>query len=353
MPITRRQFTAGSGLALAGLSARSAFGADDPIEAEDLLASQIVDTSRFKRPGPYTVGVSAGYLATSWIVYERQYIQWAADQHKADVRQLIITDAGFNPQKQVSDIEDLMRQKIDLLIYWPVDEKTLTGTLTRVIERGVPTVNVFGGFSASPGTVANAYISQLRLSELVASELMKSIGGKGRIVAVLPIPGSQEAADQLTGLKRVLKDNPGVELLNISYGSYDRAKSKQIMENLLQRYPKIDGVFSPSGHMNLGIVEAIEDAGRLGQIKMSPGDELNGWLKWVARNKTAGAVTFTPSIGKVGLELGLRILKGEPVPRGERVPSEYITPEKAVAIADASAPDDAWAGPLPREFRPR
>ncbi len=353
MPMTRRHFTVGSGLALAGLGSRTALGADDPVEAEDALAAQIVDTSRFKRPGPYTVGVSAGYLATSWIVYERQYIQWAAELNKADIRRLVITDAGFNPQKQVSDIEDLMRQKIDLLIYWPVDEKTLTGTLTRVIERGVPTVNVFGGFSASAGTVANAYISQLRLSELVARELMTSIGGKGRIVAILPIPGSQEAGRPAHG------PQAGAE------GPSRRRAAERVLRIVRPGEVQADHGESAAAlpahrwrvlavrHMNLGIVEAIDDAGRLGQIRMSPGDELNGWLKWVARNKTAGAVTFTPSIGKVGLELGLRILKGEPVPRGQRVPSEYISPEKAATIADASAPDDAWAGPLPREFRPK
>jgi ribose transport system substrate-binding protein len=247
----------------------------------------------------------------------------------------------------------LLRQNVDVLLYWAVDERSLGNTLEKAVAAGIPTVNAFGGFSTSPGTVSNAYISQLLLSQMVAQHLMDDIGGKGNIIAILPIPGTQEAADQLTGLRYVLKKYPKVNLLNVSYGLYNRAKAKQIMENLLQRYPQIDGVFSPSGNMDVGIVEAIEEADRLSEIKMSPGDELNGWLKWVVKHHQAGAVTFPPKVGKVAVELGLKILKGEPVPRGQRIPSVYISPAQAASLVDEKASDDSWAGDLPAQFQPK
>jgi len=320
---------------------------------EDTLAAQIVDTTRFKKAAPYKIGVSAGYLTSSWPVFNRQYMLWAADKHKDVVESVVVTDANFSPTKQVADIEDLLRQGIDLLIYWAVDEKSLASTLQRAEDNGVPTVNAFGGLNALPGTTSNAYISQFLLGKEVAERLVSDIGGKGKIVAILPIPGTQAAADQLSGLQSVLELHPDVELLNTSYGEYNRAKAKQVMENLLQRYPTIDGVFSPSGHMNIGIAEAIEESGRLSDIKMSPGDELNGWLKWVVKNNTSGAVTFPPRVGFVTVELGLKILSGEPVPRGQRIPSEYISPEAAVSYVNNAASDDSWAGPLPTEFMPK
>ena len=58
-----------------------------------------------------------------------------------------------------------------------------------------------------------------------------------------------------------IKDNPQIELLSIEYGDWNRAKAKQLTENLLQRFPKIDGAFSPAAQMSMGIVEAFDDAG--------------------------------------------------------------------------------------------
>jgi ribose transport system substrate-binding protein len=350
---SKRQFCVGTGLLLAGFGATPVFADAAAEAAQEALAAQQVDSTRYKKPGPYKIGVSAGWLAASWVVFNRQYILWTADQHKSDVSSVVVTDAAFDPSKQVSDIEDLLRQKIDLLIYWAADEKAIAGALKRAVDGGVPTVNAFGGFSDSPGTTANAYISQFKLGELVAQHLLQSIGNQGKIIAILPIAGTQAAADQLDGLKAVIKGHPKVELLNVSYGDYNRAKSKQVTENLLQRYPIIDGVFCPSGNMSMGVVEAIEEAGRLAKIKMGPGDELNAWLKWVVAHKQAGAVTFPPTVGRVATEVGLKILKGEPVPRGTLIPSEYISPEDASKFVDIDRPDDSWAGPLPPEFLPK
>jgi len=63
-------------------------------------------------------------------------------------------------------------------------------------------------------------------------------------------------------------------------------------------------------------------------------------------------VTFPTRAGQVAVQLGMKILKGEPVPRGEVVPSEYIAPDEADASTDLNAPDDWWASEMPPEFLP-
>jgi ABC-type sugar transport system substrate-binding protein len=253
----------------------------------------------------------------------------------------------------VSDIEDLLRQDIDLLIYWPVDDSAIADVLKRAVDAGVPTVQAGGGFTDNAGTVSNAYISQWRLGEMVARQLVADLGGKGKIIAMLPIAGTTAAVDQLDALQTVLKEYPEVELVSTEYGDWNRAKAKQITENLLQRFPKIDGVFSPAGQMSIGVAEAFDEAGRLGEVTMSPGDEYNGWLKWVAQHNQGGAVTFPTRAGQEAVKIGLAILKGEQVTRGTAVESEYIAPADIGSHVDANAPDDWWASELPAEFLPK
>jgi ribose transport system substrate-binding protein len=284
------------------------------------------------------------------VVFALQHIRWEASNHP--VSEIIVTDAAFNPAKQIADIEDLMQQDIDVLIYWPVDDRAIEETLLRVVAQGVPTVQAGGGFNDHPGTITSAYISQWELGEMVARQLMEDLGGEGRIIAMLPIAGTTAAVDQLAALEHVLADFPGVELASVEYGDWNRAKAKQITENLLQRYPEIDGVFSPAGQMSIGVAEAFDEAGRLGEVVMSPGDEYNGWMKWVVEHGQGGAVTFPTRAGQVAVELGMKILKGEPVPHGVAVKSEYIAPDQAEAYTSPDAPDDWWATELPNEFLP-
>ena len=324
------------------------------LEGRDLQleqAKQIVDTTRFKKEPPYIIGVSAGYLSNSWVVFCLQHIKYEASLHP-EISKVLVTDAGFNPGKQVADIEDLISKKIDLLLYWAVDEKAIDGVLKKAVDAGIPTVTTGGGFTFSPGTVTNGYIDQWALGEMVARRLFDDMGGKGKIFAMLPIPGTTAAVDQLAALEAVMKEFPDIELLSAEYGDWNRAKAKQITENLLQRHPRIDGAFSPAGQMSIGVAEAFEESGRLGEVVMSPGDEYNGWLKWVAKHRKGGAVTFPTRIGQESLRLGLRVLKGEPVNVGMTLPSEYISPEAIGGFVELDRPDDWWASKLPEEWKP-
>lgn len=320
--------------------------------AQTKQMAEMVNTTKFKKPGPYTIGVAAGYMSNSWVVFCLQHIRYEASLHK-DVKDVIVTDAAFNPAKQVSDIEDLIAKNVSLIIYWPVDDKAIQPALAKAVAKGIPTVNAGGGFSSAEGTVSNAFIDQWTLGEMVARHLVKDMGGKGKIFAMLPIAGTTAAVDQLAALKFVLKDHPNIELLSAEHGDWNRAKAKQITENLLQRYPRIDGVFSPAGQMSIGVAEAFEEAGRLKGVVMSPGDEYNGWLKWVVKHQQGGAVTFPTRAGQEATKLGLKILHGEPVPRGLIIPSEYIAPKDAAKFAEMDKPDDWWASNLPAQFKPK
>lgn len=328
-------------------------GAQDDARALQLKRSEeTVDTTRFKKSGPYKIGVAAGYLANSWVVFALQHIRYEASLHP-EISEVLVTDAGFNPSKHVSDIEDLISKGIDLLLYWPVDEKAVQATLQKAADKGIPTINTGGGFTYHSGVTANAYIDQWVLGEMVARRLFADMDGKGKIFAMLPIPGTTAAVDQLAALEAVMKEFPDIELLSAEYGDWNRAKAKQISENLLQRYSRIDGVFSPAGQMSIGVAEAFEEAARLEEVVMSPGDEYNGWLKWVVKHDSGGAVTFPTRVGQDALKLGLQILNGESVKRGNAVPSEYIAPGDIGKYVEASRPDDWWASTLPEEWKPK
>jgi ribose transport system substrate-binding protein len=291
-------------------------------------------------------------MSNSWVVFNLQHIKYEASLHK-DIKDVIVTDAAFKPAKQVADIEDLINKDVSAIIYWPVDDKSIEAVLQKAEAAGIPTINAGGGFTNASGTTTNAYISQWDIGEKAARQLFKDMNGKGKIFAMLPIAGHYASVDQLAALKAVMKDYPGIELLSAEYGDWNRAKAKQITENLLQRYPVINGVFSPSGQMSAGIVEAFDEAGRLKDVIFSPADEYNGWLKDVAKLSKGGVVTFPTKVGRDAVELALAALEGKGVPKGRLIASQYIPVAEAAKLAQADKSDDSWSNTLPKDWQPK
>jgi ABC-type sugar transport system substrate-binding protein len=318
-------------------------------------AKAMVNTTAFKKSGTIKLGVSAGYLSNSWVVFALQLVKHEASKDARYAKDIRVTDAGFNANKQISDIHDLINSGINALIYWPVDDKAIEPALEEAVAKGIPTVNIGGGYSNAKGVTSNAYIDQYILARMVAQHLMADIKGKGSILSLIPIAGTTAAVDQERALKDVLGVCPGVKLLDTENGDWNRAKSQTIGQNWSQRFPQVTALFSPSGQMTIGAVQAFDQAGILDRIQLSPSDEYNGWLKWAATHpkKNSGVVTFPPEAGAVGVELMTKIVQGEPVPKGMQVPSTYIPPAEVKKYAEMDRPDDWWATRLPAEWQPK
>jgi len=316
-------------------------------------AAAAVDTAKFKTDGPWTLGVSAGYLSNAWVAFNNAYVSYGASLEPR-YTSVVRSDAGFDVNKQVADIEDMITKNVSGIIYWPVDNGALSTVLQKAEAAGIPTVNVANGFSDQAGITANAQIDNYINGRTAAAKLVESLGGKGEIVSVLPIAGTNSATLQDAALKCVLGLYPDIKLLDTQNGDWDTAKSKTITEAWLQRFPKIDGVYSPSGQMSLGVAEAFDEAGRMDEVTFSPADEYNGWLKWIAAHpdKNSGLSTFPTSVGKTAVEVMTGILDGKATTKGTWAGAEYVAPDAAAKLASPERPDDWWPNDLPDSFLP-
>lgn len=315
-------------------------------------AMEPLDTAPMKKDAPYTLGVSAGYLSNSWILFASQLLRHEASLNP-EIAEVIVTDAAFNPAKQASDIEDLTNKGVDLLLFWPVDEASILPALAKARAAGIVTINVGYNFMRDPAVTGNAYVDQWEMTAEGARHFVEALGGKGKVLVMMPIAGSSAAVVQLAAFESVIEDHPGIEVLSVEYGDWNRAKAKQLTENALQRFSEIDGVFSPAAQMTMGMIEAFDEAGRLDGVIFSPGDEYNGWLAWVRQSKAAGSMTSGQEVARAAVQHGLAILKGEAATNAVIVPTRYLTPDEAAALYQEGRPDDWWPTDLPPEFLPQ
>jgi ABC-type sugar transport system substrate-binding protein len=133
------------------------------VSPEAQTADTPVDTSAFAKDGPWKLCVSAGYLTNSWVVFALQQIRYQASLESRYEPEIVVTDANFDPNKQIGDIADLVNQGCEAILYWPIDDAAIEPGLEQAVAAGIPTVNVGGGYTDLPGIVSNAYIDQYEL----------------------------------------------------------------------------------------------------------------------------------------------------------------------------------------------
>jgi ribose transport system substrate-binding protein len=167
--------------------------------------------------------------------------------------------------EQMSQIEDVVVKKPDAIVFTPVDYKALVPGVEKINAANIPVVNITdrssaGKFVAFVG--ADDYSTGLE----TARYLLKTLNGKGNFIILEGVKGALTNTDRVRGFNDALKENPGAKLLASQPANYQRLQALQVMENLLQSHPQIDGVLAANDAMAMGAIEALEGANRTAKV---------------------------------------------------------------------------------------
>lgn len=184
----------------------------------------------------------------------------AAADAKASVTQYTPTKPD-NIGEQMSELENVVTDKPDAIVFIPVDLKALGPGIAKVNEAKIPIVNVVDR-AATGDFVTYVGSDDVTLAYATGKALLKAIGGKGNVVIIEGTKGSETSNQRVAGFKKALAEFPEVKLLASQPGNYQRLQALQVMENLLQTYPQIDGVLAADNSMALGSLEALDGAQR-------------------------------------------------------------------------------------------
>jgi ribose transport system substrate-binding protein len=278
------------------------------------LTAGMVDTAKYKAPGPWAVGRAGLGDTNAWMTMFGLHFRYGIEEkYASQFKDFKVTACFWNPAQQITDIEGLLAQKVSLLFVDPASEAALVGAVEEAYDRGVPVVLASTGVNTDKYTT---WVSRnnMKAGYLYADWMGKKLAGKGKVVALMGIAGSSYAEDVLRGVKQGLSKYPGIELVDVAYCDWSPVKAKSTMEAFIQSHPVIDGILADGGQMALGAVEALLDAGKA--IPPITADDWNGWLR-IAKEHN---IQFLAESGGAPLaltcvELATKILHGEPVPK--------------------------------------
>ena len=184
----------------------------------------------------------------------------AAKQLNAKVVHYIPTKPDSIPE-QLSQIEDVIVKRPDAIVFTPVDYKAMVPSVEKINQSGIPVVNITDR-SAGGKFVAFVGADDYSLGLETARYLVKTLGGKGNLVVLEGVKGALTNIDRVRGFNDAISEAPGIKLLASQPANYQRLQALQVMENLLQSYPSIDGVLAANDAMATGAIEALDGAAR-------------------------------------------------------------------------------------------
>jgi inositol transport system substrate-binding protein len=215
--------------------------------------------------GAYAQSTSIGVSLSSFdtfLTLLRGGISAEADKQKVKIQ---FEDANLDVGRQVSQVDNFIAQKVSAIIVNPVDKAATKRMSEAARKAGIPLVYV----NKKPDEKMGNGVSYVGSDSLVAGrlqmeELAKRMGGKGNLAIMVGDLSTDAAQDRTRGVKDVVKNYPGIKIVEEQVAGFDRKKGIDLVSKWLAAGVKIDAVAANNDEMALGALIAMK------QVKISP-----------------------------------------------------------------------------------
>ena len=162
---------------------------------------------------------------------------------------------------------------------------------------GVPVLIFDSGLDDPAGTISFIATDNYHGGQIAGRHLGKLLGGKGRVVVLRYVAGSQSSERREQGcLDALAKEFPQIEVLSSDQYAGDSADKALVkaQQLLLSFGDKVDGVFVPTQHVAIGMLRALEEQGLAGKVKFIGFDAAPDLVTALEAGKMHGIVLQDP-----------------------------------------------------------
>ena len=263
------------------------------------------------------VAFSQMEMNNAWRVAETNSIQ---EEAEARGIKLIYTDANGDTAKQVSDVEDIVTQKPDVILMAPREYDGVGPALEAAKEAGIPVLLLDREAAGVPGEDYLAFVGAdfYWEGQECAKKLVERFGTEEEVnvVQITGTPGSSVAIDRQKGFEEELAKYDNFNIIATQNGEFTRSIAQSAMENIIQAQgDEIDAVFGHDDECAIGAIQALKAAG------LKPGEDIAvvgvGGFKdacvSIQNGEMDGTVLCSPWFGPTAFDLVEKIVAGEEI----------------------------------------
>lgn len=247
---------------------------------------------------------------------------------------LCFASAYDDSQRQIQQIDSLVKSGVDLLIVAPNQVESISAAIDRTAESGVPVI-VFERKTGSTKYTAFMSADNYEMGFRMARYMAGRLNGKGRILEVTGLDGSSPAEERHNGFHDALKEYPEMQIISTFIGDWTEQRAYDVVMQNAKNIDSIDLVFGHNDRTALGARKAFEKFYTGKPLPKFCGidglpDE-NGGIKLVMDSLLDASYIY-PTRGDLLLKLALDILENRPYQRETLLSSAIVTPDNATVL---------------------
>lgn len=278
------------------------------------------------------IGVSIPAATHGWAGGMNYFAQTTVDRLEETYPQLdFVLATASDPARQVNDIEDMMATRgIDALVVLPFESEPLTGPVMAVSDAGVWVTVVDRGLAVEG--IEDLYVAGNNpdFGRVSGEYMVSAMPEGGQIVVLRGIPTTIDN-ERVEGFQAAIEGS-GIEIIGMEHGNWNRDTSFTVMQDFLSRHPQIDAVWASDDDMAVGVLAAIEAAGRSDIQFVLGGAGMKEMIQRVMDGDTMipADVTYPPSMIATAIELtAVGLVSSAPVSGEFIIGSVLVTQDNA------------------------
>ncbi len=243
---------------------------------------------------------------------------------------LKFASANDNDRLQKQQIEQFIKEGVNLLIVSPNQIHTISSVIDKAYDAGIPVI-LFDRKTDSKKYTAFIGADNYEAGYEIGHFIGQQLAGKGNIAEICGLQASSPAIERNRGFMDALKDYSGIKVIARKHGDWVKESGVMAMDSVLsQTKEPIQYVFAQNDRMALGALQSIKKH-KVKGIRIVGIDALpvpGGGMENV-RDGNLEASYIYPTRGDSVMQLALNILEKKPYKRDNYLKGALVTKANA------------------------
>lgn len=231
---------------------------------------------------------------------------------------------------QVDAIENFVTQHYNIIVLAPADSKAMVTPVAKAVKAGAVVINIDVALDDATKKAAGIDLAffgpdNRAGAKLAGDALGQALGEGGKVVILEGNPEADNAKQRKLGFEDSVKQFK-LQLLDSKTAHWETEEANTLMTNFMTQHPDIQGAMAANDSMALGVIKAIDAAGKTGKIKVVGFDNIPAVQPQLKSGKMLATVEqYGAQMAVTGIQYGLRELAGEKFTGWVKTPVKLIT----------------------------
>jgi ribose transport system substrate-binding protein len=241
-----------------------------------------------------TIGFSAPAADHGWMSGITAAARAQADKY--DDIELDVAEGTNDVSAQIAQVETFINDGVDAIVLLPFDGAALTPVALKAMQAGIPVINVDRQFDSPFAARATVLGDNYGMGVSAGTYICDQLGDKPNAVVaeIAGIDSLPLTQDRSRGFADALGDC-GLKVSNRVAADFTVEGGEEAASNLLQAAPQIDALWNHDDDQGVGVLAAINNAGRDEFIMVGGAGSANAMRSIQADDSVLKATVIYPS----------------------------------------------------------